>query len=160
MRASISILQQTTVDCICREISTMATKRHPNLVVFIAAVIYNRQPNWSHTMMITEILNWHTPSCHLWEENSGFKQAAHVALALHFHKVNHLHEEQNCLDRRCLVNLLMNIAYCTVYSSILHKSSREGTSYKQVSLTDAAYMSSVGIFKAVVKSMSVNPLVH
>ena len=37
----------------------MATKRHPNLVVFIAAVIYNRQPNWSHTMMITEILDTH-----------------------------------------------------------------------------------------------------
>lgn len=47
---------------------------------------------------------------------------------------------QNCLDQRCLVNLVMNIAWCAVHSSILYKSSRESTSYKQVSLTDVAYM--------------------
>ena len=54
--------------------------------------------------------SWHTPSC------------------------------QNCLDQRCLVNMVMNIAWCTVHSSILHISSRESLSYKQISLTDAAYI--------------------
>ena len=33
------ILQQTTMDCIRREIRTMAQVRHPNLVLFITAVI-------------------------------------------------------------------------------------------------------------------------
>ena len=48
-----SILQPTTVDRIRREISTMAQVRHPNLVLFIAAVIDDQ----TGPMIITEILD-------------------------------------------------------------------------------------------------------
>ena len=47
------ILQQTTMDRIRREIRTMAQVRHPNLVLFIAAVIDDR----TGPMIITEILD-------------------------------------------------------------------------------------------------------
>ena len=47
------ILQQTTMDRIHREIRTMAQVRHPNLVLFIAAVIDDR----TGPMIITEILD-------------------------------------------------------------------------------------------------------
>ena len=48
-----SILQPTTVDHIRREISTMAQVHHPNLVLFIAAVLDDR----TGPMIITEILD-------------------------------------------------------------------------------------------------------
>lgn len=101
-----SFLQQTTVDCICREISTMAIPNATQTRLFLLQQWY-RRPNWPHD---DHQDSWHTPSC------------------------------QNCLDQRCLVNLVMNIAWCAVHSSILHKSSRENTSNKQISLTDVAYM--------------------
>ena len=53
-----SILQPTTVDRIHSEISTMAQVCHPNLVLFIAAVLDDR----TDPMIINEILdtNLHT----------------------------------------------------------------------------------------------------
>jgi len=48
-----SILQPTTMDRIRREISTMAQVRHPNLVLFIAAVLDEQ----TGPMIITEILD-------------------------------------------------------------------------------------------------------
>ena len=48
-----AILQPTTMDRIRREISTMAQVRHPNLVLFIAAVLDDR----TGPMIITKILD-------------------------------------------------------------------------------------------------------
>ena len=83
-----SILQPTTVDRIRREISTMAQVRHPNLVLFIAAVLDDR----TGPMIITELLD--TSLRTAYEENrlgsNELRIFQNVASALNY---LHLHQE-------------------------------------------------------------------
>ena len=80
------ILQQTTMDRIRREISTMAQVRHPNLVLFIAAVIDER----SGPMIITEILETSLRSAYERDRLGSnklqiFKDVASALNYLHLH---------------------------------------------------------------------------
>ena len=95
-----SILQPTTVNRIHREISTMAQVHHPNLVLFIAAVLDDR----TGPMIITEILD--TNLCTAYEENrlgsSQVRIFQEIASALNYLR---LHREpiisQRCQHSEC-----------------------------------------------------------
>ena len=82
------IFQQNTVDRIHREIRTMALVRHPNLVLFIAAVLDDR----TGPMIITEILETRLRTAY--EENrlgsNKLRVLQDVASALNY---LHLHRE-------------------------------------------------------------------
>ena len=89
-----SILQPTTVDRIRREIRTMAQVRHPNLVLFIAAVIEDR----TGPMIITEILDTSLRSAY--ERNCLgsnklriFQDVASALNYLHFHREPIIHRD-------------------------------------------------------------------
>ena len=89
-----SILQPTTVDRIRREIRTMAQVRHPNLVLFIAAVIDDR----TGPMIITEILDTSLRSAY--ERNSLgsnklriFQDVASALNYLHLHREPIIHRD-------------------------------------------------------------------
>ena len=88
------ILQQTTVDRIRREIRTMAQVRHPNLVLFIAAVIDDR----TGPMIITEILDTSLRSAY--ERNRLgsnklriFQDVASALNYLHLHREPIIHRD-------------------------------------------------------------------
>ena len=89
-----SILQPTTVNRIHREISTMAQVHHPNLVLFIAAVLDDR----TGPMIITEILD--TNLCTAYEENrlssskvQIFQDIASALNYLHLHREPIIHRD-------------------------------------------------------------------
>ena len=89
-----SILQPTTVDRIRREISTMAQVRHPNLVLFIAAVLDDR----TGPMIITELLD--TSLRTAYEENwlgsnklHVFRDVASALNYLHLHRQPIIHRD-------------------------------------------------------------------
>ena len=89
-----SILQPTTVDRIRREIRTMAQVRHPNLVLFIAAVIDDR----TGPMIITEILDTSLRSAY--ERNrlgsnklQIFQDVASALNYLHLHREPIIHRD-------------------------------------------------------------------
>ena len=89
-----SILQPTTVDRIRREIRTMAQVRHPNLVLFIAAVIDDR----TGPMIITEILDTSLRSAY--ERNRLgsnklriFQDVASALNYLHLHREPIIHRD-------------------------------------------------------------------
>ena len=89
-----SILQPTTVDRICREIRTMAQVQHPNLVLFIAAVIDDR----TGPMIITEILDTSLRSAY--ERNRLgsnklriFQDVASALNYLHLHREPIIHRD-------------------------------------------------------------------
>ena len=88
------ILQQTTMDRIRREIRTMAQVRHPNLVLFIAAVIDDR----TGPMIITEILDTSLRSAY--ERNRLgsnklriFQDVASALNYLHLHREPIIHRD-------------------------------------------------------------------
>ena len=88
------ILQQTTMDRIRREIRTMAQVRHPNLVLFIAAVIDDR----TSPMIITEILDTSLRSAY--ERNRLgpnklriFQDVASALNYLHLHREPIIHRD-------------------------------------------------------------------
>ena len=88
------ILKQTTVDRIRREIRTMAQVRHPNLVLFIAAVIDDR----TGPMIITEILDTSLRSAY--ERNCLgsnklriFQDVASALNYLHLHREPIIHRD-------------------------------------------------------------------
>ena len=89
-----SILQPTTVDRIRREIRTMAQVQHPNLVLFIAAVIDDRPG----PMIITEILDTSLRSAY--ERNRLgsnklriFQDVASALNYLHLHREPIIHRD-------------------------------------------------------------------
>ena len=89
-----SILQPTTVDRIRREIRTMAQVRHPNLVLFIAAVIDDQ----TGPMIITEILDTSLRSAY--ERNRLgsnklriFQDVASALNYLHLHREPIIHRD-------------------------------------------------------------------
>ena len=89
-----SILQPTTVDRIRREISTMAQVRHPNLVLFIAAVLDDR----TGPRIITEILDTNLRTAY--EENRLgsnklriFQDIASALNYLHLHREPIIHRD-------------------------------------------------------------------
>ena len=89
-----SILQPTTVDRIRREIRTMAQVRHPNLVLFIAAVIDDQ----TGPMIITEILDTSLRSAY--ERNrlgsnklQIFQDVASALNYLHLHREPIIHRD-------------------------------------------------------------------
>ena len=88
------IIQQTTMDRIRREIRTMAQVRHPNLVLFIAAVIDDR----TGPMIITEILDTSLRSAY--ERNRLghnklriFQDVASALNYLHLHREPIIHRD-------------------------------------------------------------------
>jgi len=88
------ILKPHTVDRIRREISTMAQVRHPNLVLFIAAVLDDR----TGPMIITEILD--TSLRMAYEENQlgsnklrVFRDVASALNYLHLHREPIIHRD-------------------------------------------------------------------
>ena len=88
------ILQQTTMDRIRREIRTMAQVRHPNLVLFIAAVIDDQ----TGPMIITEILDTSLRSAyernHLGSNKLRILQDVASALNyLHLHREPIIHRD-------------------------------------------------------------------
>jgi len=93
------ILKPHTVDRIHREISTMAQVRHPNLVLFIAAVLDDR----TGPMIITEILN--TSLRTAYEKNRlgsnnklrVFRDVASALNYLHLHREPIIHRESALL---------------------------------------------------------------
>jgi len=89
-----SILQPTTVDRIHWEISIMTQVHHPNLVLFIAAVLDDQ----TGPMIITEILD--TNLCTAYEENHLgssqvriFKEIASALIYLHLHQERIIHRD-------------------------------------------------------------------
>ena len=90
------ILKPHTVDRIRREISTMAQVRHPNLVLFIAAVLDDR----TGPMIITELLD--TSLRTAYEENRlgsnklrVFRDVASALNYLHLHRQPIIHRDVN-----------------------------------------------------------------
>ena len=89
-----SILQPTTVDRIRREISTMAQVRHPNLVLFIAAVLDDR----TGPMIITELLDTSLRTAYE-EKRLGsnklriFQNVASALNYLHLHREPIIHRD-------------------------------------------------------------------
>ena len=90
-----NILQQHTCDRVRREISTMARVRHPNLVLFIAAVLEDR----SGPKIITEILDTNLRSAYEKKQLGSNKlRILHdVAAAM-----NYLHSQQEPIIHRDL----------------------------------------------------------
>jgi len=90
------ILEPHTVDRIRREISTMAQVRHPNLVLFIAAVLDDR----TGPMIITEILDTSLRTAYkedwLGSNKLGiFRDVASALNYLHLHRQPIIHRDVN-----------------------------------------------------------------
>ena len=90
------ILEPHTVDRIRREISTMAQVRHPNLVLFIAAVLNDR----TGPMIITELLDTSLRTAYK-ENRLGsnklrvFQDVASALNYLHLHRQPIIHRDVN-----------------------------------------------------------------
>ena len=89
------IFQQTTVERICREIHTMAQIRHPNLVLFIAAVMPDEK---TEPMIVTELLDTSLRQAYQKKligrnERNIFQDVASALVYLHQQRIPIIHRD-------------------------------------------------------------------